>query len=62
MLLLDMHLLFLPHLFSSVDPETAGVRVYDYGVDAPSLFPEQPGKPPLITRYRLLFSILLALE
>ena len=48
--------------FFSVDPETGGDPQFDYGVDDPSL-PEQPGKPPpLITRYRLFFSILLALE
>ena len=54
---------FFP-LFSSVDYETdAAADQFDYGVDDSSLLPEQPGKPPpLITRYRLLFSILLALE
>ena len=53
-----------PPLLFPVDPEAAaGTPVIDYGVDDPSLLPEQPGKPPpLITRYRLLFSILLALE
>ena len=63
MLLLAMYLLFLPPLFSSVDPETAAdAAVINYVTDDPSLS-EQPGKPPpLITRYRLLFSILLALE
>ena len=47
-----------------VDTETdAAATQFDYGVDDHSLLPEQPGKPPpLITRYRLLFSILLALE
>ena len=35
---------------------------FDYGVDDTSFLPEQPSKPPLITRYRLFFSILLALE
>ena len=47
-----------------VDSETAAdVRVFDYGVDDPSLLQERPGKPPpLITRYRLLSSLLLALE
>ena len=65
---IDMHLftwysLFLPPLLS-LDTETdAAATQYDYGVDDPSLLPEQPGKPPpLIARYRLLFSILLALE
>ena len=49
--------------FFSVDPETASDPQFDYDVDDPSFLPEQPGKPPpLITRYRLFFSILLALE
>ena len=55
---------FFP-LFSPVDYETdTAAAQFDYGVDDPSLLPEQPGKapPPLITRYRLFFSILLALE
>ena len=55
---------FFP-LFSPVDYETdTAAAQFDYGVDDPSYLPEQPGKPPppLITRYRLLFSILLALE
>ena len=64
---IDMHLftwysLFLPPLLS-LDTETdAAATQYDYDVDDPSLLPEQPGKPPLITRYRLLYSLLLALE
>ena len=38
---------FFP-LFSLVDYETdAAATQYDYGVDDPSLLPEQPGKPPL---------------
>ena len=38
---------FFP-LFSSVDYETdAAADQFDYGVDDPSLLPEQPGKPPL---------------
>ena len=51
-------------LVALVDYETdAAAAQFDYGVDDPSLLPEQPGKPPpLITRYRLFFSILLALE
>ena len=50
-------------LFSLVDYETdAAASQFDYGVDDPSFLPEQPGKPPLITRYRLFFSLLLALE
>ena len=54
---------FFP-LFSPVDYETdTAAAQFDYGVDDPSYLPEQPGKPPpLITRYRLFFSILLALE
>ena len=54
---------FFP-LFSPVDYETdAAADQFDYGVDDPSLLPEQPGKPPpLITRYRLFSSILLAVE
>ena len=57
-----LYLLFLPPLLS-LDTETdAAATQYDYSVDDPSL-PEQPGKPPpLITRYRLFFSIQLALE
>ena len=48
---------FFP-LFSPVDYETdAAAAQFDYGVDDPSLLPEQPGKPPpLITRYRLFRS------
>ena len=62
MLMFALYLLFLPPLLS-LDIETdAAATKYDYGVDDPSLLPEQPGKPPLITRYRLLSSILLALE
>ena len=42
------YLLFLPPSSSSVDPETdTDATKYDYGVDDPSLLPEQPGKPPL---------------
>ena len=40
------YLLFLPPLLS-LDTETNAVATqYDYGVDDPSLLPEQPGKPP----------------
>ena len=53
---------FFP-LFSPIDHETDAVAAqFDYGVDDPSFLPEQPGKPPLITRYHLFSSILLALE
>ena len=50
--------------FFPVDSETAAdVRVFDYIEDDLSFLLEQPGKPPpLITRYRLFLSILLALE
>ena len=46
-----MHLLHCIHcffpLFSPVDYETdAAADQFDYGVDDPSLLPEQPGKPP----------------
>ena len=65
---IDMHLfalysLFLPPLLPlDTETDTAAAQ-FDYGVDDPSFLPEQPGKtPPLITRYRLFFSILLALE
>ena len=64
MLLFALYLLFLPPPLS-LDTETdAAATQYDYGVVDPSLLPEQPGNPPspLITKYRLLFSILLALE
>ena len=61
--MLALYLLVLPPLLS-LDTETdAAATQYDYGVDDPSLLPEQPDKSPLlITRYRLLFYILLALE
>ena len=64
MLILHCIYCFFP-FFSPVDYETdAAAAQFDYGVDDPSFLPEQPGKPPppLITRYRLFFSILLALE
>ena len=45
--LFALYLLFLPPLLS-LDTETdAAATQYDYGVDDPSLVPEQPGKPPL---------------
>ena len=46
MLMFALYLLFLPPLLS-LDTETdAAATQYDYGVDDPSLLPEQPGKPP----------------
>ena len=45
--LFALYLLFLPPLLS-LDTETdAAATQYDYGVDAPSFLPEQPGKPLL---------------
>ena len=52
---------FFP-LFSPVDYETdAAADQFDYGVDDPSLSLARATRqaPPLITRYRLFFSILL---
>ena len=47
MLMFALYLLFLPPLLS-LDTETdAAATQYDYGVDDPSLLPEQPGKSPL---------------
>ena len=44
--LFALYLLFLP-LLLPLDTETdAAATQYDYGVDDPSLLPEQPGKPP----------------
>ena len=51
--------------FFPIDPETgADATEYDYITDdLSSCTTELPGKPPpLITRYRLLFPLLLALE
>ena len=47
-----------------IDSEAdADAPVVDYITDDPAFLSEQPGKPPpLIPRYRLFFSILLALE
>ena len=60
--LFALYSLFLPPLLP-LDTETdAAATHYDYGVDDPSFSAELLGKPPLITRYRLFFSILLALE
>ena len=61
--LLAMYLLFLPPLLSGSPRDDADAPVVDYVTDDPSFLSEQPGKPPpLITRYRLFSSILLALE
>ena len=57
--LFALYLLFLPPLLS-LDTETdAAATEYDYGVGDPSFSAELPGSPPLITIYRLFFSILL---
>ena len=62
MLMFALYLLFLPPLLS-VDYETdVAAAQFDYRVEDPSFLPEQPGKPPLITRYHLFFPLLLALE
>src|SRR3954463_562081 len=60
-----LFIVFPLRYFFPVETETdaaAGTPI-DYGVDDPLPLPKQPGKPPpLITRYRLLSFILLALE
>ena len=45
--MLPLYLLFLPPLLSLDTEIDAAATQYDYGVDDPSLLPEQPGKPPL---------------
>ena len=58
-----LFIVFPLRYFFPVDPETAaGTPVVDYGVDDPSCQSNQASPPPLITRYRLLFSLLLALD
>ena len=53
---------FFP-LFSTVDPVTILMPLWSTTSPTTPPSSEQPGKPPpLITRYRLFFSILLALE
>ena len=42
-----LYLLFLAPLLSLETETNAIATQYDYGVDDPSLLPEQPGKPPL---------------
>ena len=61
--MLALYLLFLPPLLSlDTETDTAATQ-YDYGVDDPSLLPEQPGKPPLwSSRYRPFNSLMLALD
>ena len=44
--LLALYFLFLPPLLSLDNETDAADTQYDYGVDDPSLLPEQPGKPP----------------
>ena len=45
--LFALYLLFLAPLLSlDIETDVAATQ-YDYGVDNPSLLPEQPGKPPL---------------
>ena len=62
-LIVLLFIVFPLRYFFPIDPETASNPQFDYVVDDSTFLPEQPGKPPpLITRYRLLFSILLALE
>ena len=39
--------------FERMKEFAADIPVIDYIDDDPSLLPKQPGKPPLITRYRL---------
>ena len=54
---------FSPPLLFGRPRDDADAPVVDYVTDDPSFLSQQPGKPPpLITRYRLFFSILLALE
>ena len=58
-----LFIVFPLRYFFPVDFETAAdVRVFDYIEDDPLLARATRHAPPLITRYRLLFSILLALE
>ena len=59
-----LYLFFFP-LFSPVDYETdAAAAQFDYGVDDPSLLPEQPGKktPLSILTSLISFPLMLALE
>ena len=58
--MLALYLLFFP-LFSLVDLETDAAPMIDY-VDDDPLLARATRQAPLITRYRLFFSILLALE
>ena len=47
MLVFALYLLFLPPLLSGRLRDRVAAAQFDYGVDDPSLLPEQPGKPPL---------------
>ena len=63
MLMFALYLSFLPPFLYGRLRDRRCYCPFDYGVDDPSFLPEQPGKPhPLITRYHLFFSLLLALE
>ena len=58
-----LFIVFPLRYFFPVDPETAaGTPVIDYIDDEPFSCQMNQASPPLITRYRLFFSILLALE
>ena len=64
---IDMHLfalylLFLPPLLSLNTETDVAATQYDYGVDDPSLLPEQPGKPPLDHQISPILLYTLALE
>ena len=49
-----LFIVFPLRYFCPVDPETAAdTPVVNYIDDDPSSLPEEPGKAPLITRYRL---------
>ena len=55
-----LFIMFPLRYFFPVDSETAAdVRVFDYTKDDPSFLQSNQASPPLITRYRLLFSICL---
>ena len=63
MLMFALYSLFLPPSSSPVDPEIgADATKYNYIDDEPFSCQSNQASPPLITRYRLFFSLLLALE